>query len=453
MKKQLDLLKCKPSKIFFSYLTNSVIGSMTVAIYILFDTIFVGQGVGSDGLAALNIAIPIFNVMNSIGMLLGVGGATSMSILKGQGEEEKAKNFFGLSCIVGLILAVIFPILSVFLIDDIIRLLGADQQIFELTKEYLQPLMYFCGIYIFNYLLQVYVRNDNDPKLPMFTGVVSGVLNIILDATFIFGFNMGMRGAVIATIISTVCGMSIMFLHFKQPNCTLVFKLPSKDFLKDLLRIVRNGLPSFVFEASLGFIIILFNNRLINLIGVDGVSAYGIIANINYIMLAVFNGTAQAIQPAISVNTGALKVKRAKEFLKLGEITCAVCGVIFACGGFLLKDHLVYLFLDNPSANVIAISSISIQIYFFTYLFDGTNIVFGMFLQAAEKSKLSTTVSVMRGIALPIVGMYLLPYLFGVNGIWGTVTFAEAITLVFSIAFVVISLKKFKQMKNTCENV
>lgn len=448
MKEQLDLLNCKPRSIFFHYLTNAVVGSMSVAIYVLCDTIFVGQGVGENGLAALNIAIPIFNIMNAFGMLLGVGGATSMSILNGQGEEEKAKDFFTISFVVGVIFTIISTIIGIVFIDDIIYLLGADESIFLLTKDYLQPLMVFGGIYLFNYMLQVYIRNDGNPRLPMITGLVSGILNIFLDALFIFGFGMGMRGAIVATIISTICGILILLLHFKSERCTLVFKVPS-NIKENLIRIIRNGLPSFVLEASSGLIIVLFNNRLMSLIGVDGVSAYSIIANINYIMLAVFNGTAQAIQPAVSVNIGALKVKRATEFLKLGSITCIVCGIIFAISGFCFSDFMVYLFLKNPSENVIAISSISIQIYFFAYFFDGSNIICGMFLQAAEKAKLSTTISIMRGVVLTIVGMFLLPYLFGVNGIWATVVFAEAITLVLSIIFVKTSIKKFKSM--SCE--
>ncbi|MEG1993955.1 MAG: MATE family efflux transporter [Oscillospiraceae bacterium] len=439
----MDLLTGKPSAVFKHYLSNAVIGSMSVALYVLCDTIFVGQGVGENGLAALNVAIPVFNVMTAFGMLLGVGGATSMSILRGQGEEEKAKDFFSLSVIIGVIFTIVCAIVGTVFIDQIIMILGANEVIFNLTKEYLQPLMVFGGIYLFNYLLQVYIRNDGNPRLPMITGIFSGILNIILDALFIFKFNMGMRGAIVATIISTICGILVLLTHFKSDRCTLVLKIPT-NIKENILRIIRNGLPSFILEASAGLIIALFNIRLKTLIGINGISAYSIIANINYIMLAVFNGTAQAIQPAVSVNIGALKVKRAEQFLKLGAITCVICGIIFAVSGWLFSVNMVYLFLQNPSEGVVAISAISIRIYFFAYLFDGSNIVCGMFLQAAEKSKLSTAISALRGIILTIIGMYVLPLIFGVNGVWGTVVFAEAVTLIFSIIFVSSSLKKFR---------
>ncbi|MEG1448986.1 MAG: MATE family efflux transporter, partial [Oscillospiraceae bacterium] len=128
----MDLLTGKPSAVFKHYLSNAVIGSMSVALYVLCDTIFVGQGVGENGLAALNVAIPVFNVMTAFGMLLGVGGATSMSILRGQGEEEKAKDFFSLSVIIGVIFTIVCAIVGTVFIDQIIMILGANEVIFNL---------------------------------------------------------------------------------------------------------------------------------------------------------------------------------------------------------------------------------------------------------------------------------------------------------------------------------
>lgn len=443
MEKQIDFYTDKPSKIFKIYFANSVIGSMSVAIYVLFDTIFVGWGVGSDGLAALNIGIPIFNIMTGMGMLLGVGGATSMSLFMGRGETEEAKDFFPLTLAIGAIFGIVLTVIGICFLDEIIYALGADESIFLYTKDYVKPAVMFCWIYIFYYMLQVYIRNDGNPRLPMIAGVVSGVLNIFLDLLFIFKFNMGMGGAIKATLLSTCIGISILLFHFKDDKCTLTLKMP-KNIFEKTLKIFKNGCPSLITELSAGIIVLLFNNRLMSLFGVDGVSAYSIIANVNYIMLAVFNGASLAIQPAVSKNIGASKNKRAIQFLKLGQICCISFGILFTLSGLLFSDKMVYLFLDNPSARVCMLSKISIEIYFFSYLFDGSNIVSGMFLQSAERSKESTVISVLRGVLLPAVGMFALPAVFGKNGIWATIVFSEVVTVIFTVIFIIITIKKLK---------
>ena len=450
MKKELDFYKDKPSRIFGTYFLNSVVGAMSVAIYVLFDTIFIGWGVGSDGLAALNIAIPVFNVMISLGMLLGVGGANSMSLFMGRGEDSEAREFFPITIGLGVVLSVVVTFLGMYYLEDIIYLLGADESIFSYTMDYIKPAVMFSWIYLFNFLLQTYIRNDGNPRLPMLAGVVSGVLNIFLDMLFIFKFKMGMRGAIVATLISTVVGMAMLLAHFRKKECSLSLRLPrdrkisALEILRKTGRVFKNGFPSFIIEISSGVIIMLFNNRLMTLLGVDGVSAYSIIANVNYIMMAVFNGSALAIQPAVSKNYGAREDKRVLEFLKLGEICCLAFGIIFTLSGYLFSDKLVYLFLDNPSASVCLISKISIEIYFLTYLFNGSNILCGMFLQAIEREGQSTVASVLRGIVLPSLLMFLLPVMFGKNAIWATVVVSEGACFALTFWFVCRAVRSLR---------
>ncbi|MEG0771949.1 MATE family efflux transporter [Clostridium sp.] len=439
MSKRLNLLEDDIRKIFLHYLLPSIGGMLGLSLYIFFDTMFIGQGVGSEGLAALSIAIPIYNVHSALGLLLGVGGATVLSIYHGEENHRKANETFTISFFITVFLGILLTVVEVIYIDELCYFLGANEELFPLVKEYLRILTWFTWAFILSGSMVVMVRNDKNPKLAMWAMLAGCISNIFLDWLFIMGFNMGMTGAIVATVISPIITLSILSIHFtKKINTIKLVKIKLDIAL--IMRILRNGVASFILEISGAIVIFAFNKAVFSHLGDLGISAYSIIANISLICASIFTGVAQAVQPIISINFGAKKVSRINKSIKYALITSIILGVLIYAIGLVMPGAIVLIF-NNDNAELMKITVKGIRLYFISFLFMGINIVIVSYLQSMERSKISIFSSLCRGIIFILIGLLILPKLFSVNGVWLTVAFAELITLGINIIYLVINKK------------
>ena len=195
---------------FAEYVSLSVLGTLGVSCYILADTFFVAKGLGTNGLAALNLAIPVFNFIHGSGLMIGMGGATRFSVLRGSGQRQMADRVYTHGVYLGVLFSAGFALAGLFLSGALSAALGADGNTFAMTNTYLRWLLLFAPAFIFNDLCLCFVRNDGEPKLAMCAMVVGSFSNIFLDYLFIFPMNMGILGAVLATGASPVISMTVM---------------------------------------------------------------------------------------------------------------------------------------------------------------------------------------------------------------------------------------------------
>lgn len=418
--------------IFFKYLIAGIGGMLGIALYVLADTLFVANGIGSDGLTALNISIPIMNIFNGLGLLFGIGGATAVSISRGQGKEDQVNPIFTLSIGLSIGVGIIFTLIGVFFLDEMARLMGASGEILIMSKDYLGVLMAVSIAFLLNSTLTVFVRNDGAPGLAMW-GMLAGTLsNVVLDYIFIFPLNMGMKGAAIATALSPMISLCILATHFIRKNNMIkvtIFR-PKAKMIK---RIFGNGMSSFITEVSAGLVIFSFNIVILSLMGNIGVAAYGIIANLSLICIAIFTGIGQALQPIISMNYGAGKKERVDQTLQLGLLVGVAFGILFFAIGVIFPEGLTAIFNKDNDLQLASITINGIYLYFICFLFMGVNTVITSYLQAIEKSRIATLISVSRGLVLVIVGLIFLTKRYGINGVWFTMPFAEITTLILVI--------------------
>ena len=430
----MNLLKDSVYKLYFKYFFPTMCAALSTSIYILFDTIFIGQGIGSAGLTALNIALPMYSIYFGTGLLIGIGGSTLMSIEKGRKREEKAQKIFTLSFILGLFLSLIYTAIGFVFLDEIAIILGATKEVLPLVKEYMIVVVAGTISFVMGSILAPFIRADKAPKKAMFAVIFSGFLNIILDYIFVFPLNMGMKGAAIATVFSYTISFIILLTHLLSKNNTLNFK---KDFYKlsYIIRIIKCGLPSLFIEVSLGFVIFIFNIQILKLIGEDGVTAYSIISNTGIIAVALFNGISQTIQPLISINIGANLKDRVLKFRNLGLSTALVIGVVFFMLCILFPEQIVRIFV-KPSERVLSIAINSIRIYSSAFIIMGINMVTGAYFQSVELAKESFIIAFSRGLLFVSICVFILPIFFGINGIWISVPIGELLTLV--LAFILV---------------
>ncbi len=427
-------LKNNILKDFVRYVSLNVISMIGLSFYILADTFFIANGVGSVGLTALNLVLPLWSLISGLGLMIGIGAGISFSIKRGKNNERGANKVFTHAILMGLVIGIIITVIGVIFSYDIAVILGADEVVAPLASEYLKTLLSFSTVFIINYIITAFVRNDNDPNLAMIAMILGSLSNVVLDYVFIYPFKLGMFGAALATGTTPILSLVILSLHFirKKNNFKLVrckFRLP---YIRNIISL---GIPSFITEFSSGIIILLFNFTILKISNNTGVAAYGVIANLALIVVAIFTGIAQGIQPIISKSYGEGKNKNINVVLKYGLLTSIIVGIGCYLIGISFSEEIVNLFNGEGDKLLLSIAIEGINIYFSAFIIMGINIVITSFFASINNPKESLLISIMRGLVIVIPLIILLPSFFEMIGVWMTIPLAEAITLLISIKF------------------
>ncbi len=418
-------------KTFARYVSLNVIGMLGLSCYILADTVFIANGVGGNGLTALNLVLPIFSLLNALGLMLGMGGATRYTILRSNQKETEANKSFTQTILITGMLGIFITVIGLFFAYDIAKLLGADKTIAPMSGNYLKTILLFSSAFLFNNVFICFVRNDGNPRLSMTAMLVGSFGNILLDYVFIYPLKLGMFGAAFATGLSPLISLSVLSLHFLKKKNNL--KLVRTPFMfHSIFHTLTLGLPSFITELSSGIIILCFNYQILNLSGNTGVAAYGIIANIVLTVVAMFTGISQGIQPLLSSNYGAGKIDYVKSIYRWAIYLAFAFGVFFYTICYLYPEPIVAIFNTENDALLSELAIQGMKIYFAAFFFMGTNIVTTSFFTSIDQPKQSFVISITRGIVAVLPLIFLLPIFFKMTGVWLTIPLVEAITLCIS---------------------
>lgn len=320
--------------LFYKNVLLGILSMAAQSIFILADTFFIANGIGTEALAGLNIVLPLVNIINGLGWMFGVGGATLFSTTVAQKEIKKANQYFSLTIGLVFVIGSLFTLVSLIFSDQIIRGLQGTGVLFGLAKEYYMIYLSCSLLFILNNCLITFLRNDHNPRLATIAFVSGGIVNIILDYVFIYQFGWGMAGAAIATVMSPLTSLILITLHKWSPQRVLRFEKFKVKF-QDVREIMSIGFSSFLNEFSSAFVMFLFNIVLLNLVGHVAISAYAIVANLNIIVIAIFTGIGQGAQPLLSRYYGLGETKVLRKFVKLSFITYLVAGFLF----FLIRDR------------------------------------------------------------------------------------------------------------------
>ncbi|MGL5964541.1 MAG: MATE family efflux transporter [Fusobacteriaceae bacterium] len=439
---QKNLLQGDLKSHFVRYLFPAVAGNLSYGLLIFIDTIFIGRGIGTLGLASLNVAIPVYTLV-AFGMMLGIGGATASSIDMGRGDEKGRIDIFSTTIILGIILSLFFSVFMSLYLSEICRFLGANNEIFKLVKDYVNVISKTIIFYIIPHILTNFIRNDNNPKLTMYYLIVTSSVNIILDYLFIFPLHMGMEGAALATSLAQLAGTVVLLTHFLRKENTLFFKFIKLKF-KFIKRILQIGASSFINEISMGIIIIISNYQFFKYLGNEGVSAFSIVLNIKLLVYLVLGAFGQAMQPILSVNYGANKIDRVRKLFRIGNLTMGSTSIFFYLLLVTFSSFFIRLF-NRDSEQLLNITKFGFPIYFLSTIFMGVNLQLGSFFQSVEYNKVSSILNLLRGFVIIGVLIYLLPFFFGVVGLWCSYILTELFTMIYAIFYYKKRFKKHHQ--------
>ena len=434
-----DVLTGKIKSLYFKYLTAAFGSALISSIYGVVDMAMVGQYQGPNGTAALAVVSPIWNIIYSLGLLMGIGGSVLFSTLRGESEQNRKKSneYFTASLMGTAILAVITWIAIIFFDRELLTLFGAEETLLPLAQRYLFPVKFAVPSFLLTQLMAAFLRNDGNPGLATKAVLSGGIFNVFGDWFFVFALDMGVMGAGLATVMGSVFSLLIMLTHFFSKRNTLRLERPAK-LVSMLKSISVTGFSTFFIDVAMGILTMLFNRQILRYSGTDALSVYGIIINISTFVQCCAYSIGQASQPIISTNFGAHQGKRIREILKYALGTAAVFGLIWTALAEFAPNFFVRIFM-TPTDSILKIAPAIIRSYGISFLLLPLNIFSTYYFQALMKPSVSFIVSVSRGAVIGGILIYLLPIISGADSIW----FAMPVTELTVAIYVAIMMTRY----------
>lgn len=420
---------------FYQFILPSVCASMVTGLYFVVDGIFVGQGVGSSGLGAVNLAVPFICILTAVAMMIAMGGSTITSIFIGQGNDQQALHSFMNSIFLVFIFSGSMTVFSFLFSDKIAAFLGARGDLLSLTSDYLRYYILFGIFFCMAMVLAAFVRNDGNPKLGLAGMAAGAISNIVLDWLFIFVFHMGIHGAAVASGLGQVISCMIMLPHFicGKGRLKLQFLPLQKDYL---LEILRRGIPELITQMSQPVTIFCYNLIIIQYLGEIGISAFSVVCYLLTLVFSIFIGVSDGIQPLISRSVGEGKKDMEQYFFKKG-ITVNFClALLLYTVLFLFGKPIIHIFNREPA--LVKLASESLSVYGISFLFAAVNMIFTTYHLASKRTSKALAIASLRSFILNVAFIFFLPSFLGRQALWTGIIAAE-ITVTF---IAVLMIKK-----------
>lgn len=430
-----DPVEGKVGSVFWHYSLPEIAGLLSMSSASLVDSIFLGNYVGGDALATVNLSVPALTLFWAIAMLIAVGGSVVCGKYLGQKEKSLANQVFTTTMIVGFITAFLMLFLGVVFMDQIISGLGATEpRIAALLEEYLSIIIWCTPFFVFELIAFYFVRLAGSPVLASGAFIVGSVVNVALDYLFIVKFEWGLAGAAYATGFSAALVCAILLTFFFKKNTRLKFSKPMTDVVS-LLKAYFNGISEFANELSIGVTALIFNWVMISRLGMEGVAALTIVNNIWMMGLFTSIGMCDALQPIISQNFGARKHERIVEFLRMAVYAVLVVGIIMILAMVVFPNSLIDIFLEADEINTRIIAAEFMLYLWPAFLFIGLNILLTVYFTSMHKPLESTYIAFLRSFVLPAAGLLILPIWLGDVGMFLALPLAEALTFIAALYF------------------
>lgn len=444
---RIDFGHSKIGPLFRALFFPTLIGMISNTALTLIDGIFVGQGVGANGIAAVNIVAPIFMVGTGIGLMFGIGSSVIASIRLSEDNVKAARIILTQAFIIGIILMGLFTTVCMVFPHGFVSLLGSSAVLEDFAVSYMvwiAPGLIFLYIECVGMML---IRLDGSPKYAMFVQIVAAVVNLVLDWVMIFPLGWGVMGAAFATAIAcAVGGLMVMAyfvwfsdkLKFYRLKCSVTSLLLS---LRNTWYMTKIGFATFLTELAMSIMMLTGNYMFISMLGEAGVAAFAVACYLFPLVFSISNAVAQSAQPIISFNYGADNSRRVRQTLRVSLLTAVICGVIITAMLAFGAPYVTGMFL-SPDEPAYALAVSGLPKFALCSIFFAVNIAFIGYYQSIENALVSTAYTLLRGVILLVSSFILLPRLIGVDGLWLAIPCAEFVTCVVISTVFAISARR-----------
>ena len=430
-------------KLLKQYAVPAIIAMTASSLYNMVDAIFIGHGVGPYAISGLALTFPFMNLAAAFGTLVGVGASTMASMLLGQKNYDIARKVLGNVVVLNFIIGLLFTIVALVFLDPILYFFGASENTISYAREYMQIILAGNVITHVYFGLNSLLRSAGHPKKAMAATIMTVLLNAILDPLFIFTFDMGIRGAAVATILAQVVALVLVVVWFCDKRELIhfergIFRL-ERRIVKDSIVI---GLAPFLMNFVACFVVIIINMRLKTYGGDLAIGAYGIVNRISFVFIMIVSGLTQGMQPIAGYNYGARQMSRVYEVLKK---TLLYATVVLTAGfliGELCPGLVVAIFTDDPELMEKSIKGMRLVVGMFPLV--SLSMVIGNFFQSIGKPKQAIFLSLSRQLIFLIPSLWLLPLFFDIAGVWVSFMVSDFLASVVAVILLLNFIRKNK---------
>ena len=421
----------------------TILMNIFLSLYIIVDGYFVANFVGKTEFAAINLIMPVLNILGTIGYMFGVGGSALIAKTLGEKNQDQANRLFSLIVLVSSCLGVLLMVAGFIFMRPITSLLGAEGQLLEDTVLYGRIFILALPAWILLYEFQLFFVTAEKPRLGLLITVLAGLSNIAFDALFIIGFKWGLAGAAAASALSQLVGGVFPIIYFMRKNDSLLKLVKPVWNGKALVKSMTNGSSEFMAEAAWSMVAIVYNIQLLKYAGEDGVVIYGLLMYVSLIFAAIFVGYSNGIGSVFSYHYGAQNHQELKNLRKRSLKLIGVASIAM----FVLSEALAHpfstLFLQD-APHLLPDAVHAFRIVSAAYLFTGMAVFGSAFFTALNNGQVSALISFLRTFVFELGAVLLLPLLLGVDGIWYAIVFAELMAAVVGSIFMVALQKKYQ---------
>lgn len=430
-------------KLLKQYAVPAIIAMTASSLYNMVDAIFIGHGVGPYAISGLALTFPFMNLAAAFGTLVGVGASTMASMLLGQKNYDIARKVLGNVVVLNFIIGLLFTIVALVFLNPILYFFGASENTISYAREYMEIILAGNVITHIYFGLNSLLRSAGHPKKAMAATIMTVLLNAVLDPLFIFTFDMGIRGAAVATILAQIVALILVVVWFCDKRELIhfergIFRL-EKRIVKDSIVI---GLAPFLMNFVACFVVIIINMRLKTYGGDLAIGAYGIVNRISFVFIMIVSGLTQGMQPIAGYNYGARQMSRVYEVLKKTLLYATVVLTIGFLIGELCPGLVVAIFTDDPELVEKSIKGMRLVVGMFPLV--SLSMVIGNFFQSIGKPKQAIFLSLSRQLIFLIPSLWLLPLFFDIAGVWVSFMVSDFLASVVAVILLLNFIRKNK---------
>ena len=433
----------KVSKLLMQYAIPSIIAMTASSLYNMVDSIFIGQGVGAMAISGIAITFPLMNITAAFGSLVGVGAATLTSVKLGQKDYDTARRILGNVFVLNILLGAMLTLVALPLLTPILYFFGASDNTLPYARDYMQIILAGNIITHLYFGLNALLRSSGHPEKAMYATIATVLVNTILDPIFIFGLDMGIRGAAIATVIAQSLALMWQIKLFSNKNELLhfqpgIFKL-KKRIVMDSLAI---GLSPFLMNLASCVVVILINNALVFHGGDYAIGAYGLVNRLVFVAVMVVMGFNQGMQPIAGYNFGARQYDRVTQVFKLTVMWATAVTTIATLLCMTIPELLVRIFTTDEELIRISVKAMRIILLVFPVV--GFQMVTGNFFQSIGMASKAIFLSLTRQLFMLLPLAYLLPMWWQLDGVWYSMPVSDFGSFAMTWPLLLWYLRKFK---------
>lgn len=414
------------------------------SIYGVVDGFFVSNFAGKTPFSAVNLILPFLMILATVGFMFGTGGTAIVAKTFGEGNKEKANEYFSLFIYVAFALGIVFAILGIAFIRPISALLGAEGELLEDCVVYARVILIALPFYVLQLLFQSFFPAAEKPQLGLAVTVLSGVTNMVLDAVLVILLPQEYKlvGAAIATAMSQFVGGVIPLIYFFRKNSSILRLGKTKFDGRAILKACTNGSSEFMSNVSMSVVGMLYNIQLLKYAGENGVAAYGVMMYVSMIFSAAFIGYSIGVAPVISYHNGAQNYKESKGLFRQSLIIIGIFGISMVLAAEITALPLSKIFVGYD-AELLSLTVSGYRIFAVSFIFMGFAIFSSGFFTALNDGLTSALISFLRTLVFQTAAVMLLPLLWGIDGVWISIVVAEAMAVVISAVFLAIRQKDY----------